>query len=724
MTISRRRFFYTTLGASGVLVLGCAGGSLLSASKAPDGDAGVWRSPYLRVTPDGRYILIFDKAEMGQGVITGQATLFGEEADISPTRFETESAPVADVYGTLGPAQVTGGSTSTVDRWLVLRQAGAAYRQAVLKAAASHWGVAAASLSTDDAFVIHPKTSERLSYASLNGRIGSIEMDESPPLKADSQFKYIGKFSATLGAEDKATGRALYGIDFDMEGLRVAVIVRPPVFGATLAGIDEVALRKLPYVRDVKRLASGVALVCDRFWQCLQARQAVTDAMVRWTTAPEQRIDTPKLFEQYAAKLDPSPVAEPGAKVVSATFRLPFLTHAPLEPQNCAAWRQKDRFQVWAPTQSPTHIRNVAADVSGLSRDRVEVHTSKYLGGGFGRRGANDFAVETIELANQVDYPVKVMWTREDDMQSSPMRPMAVHQIDATMADGKVKGWRHQIVCQAIASDILPPFVGAVLPVWMPKFVRSRVASSLDGIANAFDVMFMEREGAEPTYDVPSEIIAHQQTLDVPTLYWRSVGHSINGFVLESFVDILAAELGKDPVALRLDLLHKSPEARRVVELARDMAGWPTAKPLGNRALGFAYHKSFGTHAAQVADVEVDGTTIKVHRVFCAVDCGTVVNPGIVAAQVRSAVVFGLTAALYGKITLKDGIVEQTNFDTYRLLSATESPEIIVRTVDSTAKPSGIGEPGVPPLAAAVGNAIFKITGRRLTSLPFDLGSG
>lgn len=723
MTLTRRRFVYTALATPGTLIVGFGLGD--RHGLAATADPAAYRTPYLHVTSDNRFLLLFDKAEMGQGVLTGQATLFGEEADIAPTRFETAPAPVADVYGTVAGFQVTGGSTSTADRWTVLRQAGAAYRQAVIAAAARQWGASPETVATDDGFVMHGPTGARLPYAAFNAVLAGLELSDDPPLKRPDQYKYIGKLAVSLDAEDKSTGRAAYGVDFHIDSLRVAVVVRSPVFGGRLAFVDEPALRALPYVRDVKVVSTGVAIVCDRFWQCLEVKKQIDPASIRWEIEDELKINSDRLFQEYSAALEHTPPAvAAGEQAVSAVYDVPFLTHSPLEPQNAAAWRQKDRFDVWAPTQSPTHIRNTAAALAGMPREQVHVHTSKYLGGGFGRRGANDFAFEAVELASQVTYPVKVMWTREDDMQASPMRPMAVHRIDATLKAGKVSAWRHQLACQSIAGDIVPPVAGAVMPEWVPKALRGGVETTVRGLTDAFSLMFMEKEGAEPVYNIPTELLTEKMSLAVPTLYWRSVGHSINGFVLESFLDEVSAALGRDPVELRLELLEKTPRAQAVVRLASSMAGWANARPTPTRGLGFAYHKSFGTHAAQCADVEVNGsngTGIRVHRVFCAVDCGTVVNPHIVAAQVRSGIVFGLTAALYGRITFKDGVIEQTNFDTYRLLAAGEMPEIVVQTVPSDRPPSGIGEPGVPPIAAAVGNAIYRITGRRLRRLPFSL---
>ena len=731
--LSRRDFVKVGASAS-TLVLGfswegCMAKRRLSAADAnlTSDAADEFTSLYLKVTSDNTFHMTFDKAEMGQGVITGQATLFGEEADIAPTRFVMHPATADRRYGTGMGVQITGGSTSTSDRWMVLRRAGAEYRQAVRIAAAAAWGISAERLGdikTDDGKVIHPKTGEAHPYAAFNRAISTMAVTGEPVLKRTDEFKYIGKFSASIDAPEKTLGRAEYGIDFTHPEARVAIILRRPVAGATLKTFDESAIRKIPFVEDVKEVPSGVALICRRYWQCQKARGAVTEAMVAWSIPEENRYDSSALVEQFRAALKPFPTeaSKQGATLETAEYELPFLAHAALEPQSIATWHQKDRFDIWISTQAPTFARNYAQTRSGMNFDKIHVHCAKFLGGGFGRRGWLDVIAEGVELAMLVPYPVKLMWSREDDMQFSPMRPMSIHRLTAEVTT-RVESYFHQVAAVPILPALIKNGARYMLPDWLPNFVQGglgAVGASVMGMTGSDPLAI---EGAKQDYDIPYEIGLKTQNVSIPVSFWRSVGNSHNGFVVESFMDELAHKLGKDPVAFRRELLHGQDRALRVLDLAASKGEWGKDNPKSGRGLGFAYHQSFRTHVAEVVDLEVVKNEVIFKRITCVVDCGSIVNPSIVIAQMRSAIIFGITACMHGQMTFKDGVAQQANFDTYPLARLNEIPDIDVHIIPSDAPPTGVGEPGLPPLAAAVANAIFRISGKRLRRLPFTLSN-
>lgn len=725
MSQSRRQFVKVSLGAGGSLCLSFSlPQKLMGFGKSLDKRKTTYRSLYLEVTGDNDFIFTFDKAEMGQGVFTGQATMFGEEADIAPTSMKLQPALANPAYGTRGGTMVTGGSTSTPDRFEVLRQAGAVYREHVLRAAAKTWGVPQAELSTSDGQVFHSHTSKSARYSEFNLIMAKSDLPEikEVSLKKKSEWKYIGKFSDSLDAREKSVGAPEFGLDFEIPGMKTAVVLRSPVFGGALEYYDEKSLKALPGVVDVKRIYSGVAIICQKYWQCLDVLKKVKSEWIRWRVDEKDKISTESLYADYLESLDQEPPAPAaGQKVVSSEYYLPYLAHAPMEPQNGLAWKQKDKFEFWIPTQAPTFVQNHAALKSGLKREQIIVHNAKYLGGGFGRRAQLDYPMELTEISLQVDYPVKLMWSREDDTNFSPMRPMSVHKLDAVIGQ-KVESWRHQIAGQSFLQNMLKESLPIMMPEWMPEGVSRGLGKVAEGSMDLFGMAPMLSEGAKQDYELPFEVETVEKENSVPVTFWRSVGSSHNGFVVESFLDEVFTALSKDPLDGRLELLRNSPRARKVVEVVAEKSGYRNYKSEKNRALGLAYHYSFKTHVAEVAEVEIQGSKIIVHKVYAAVDLGTAINPDIVVKQVQSGIIFGLSAALSGKIEFKDGRMQQSNFHDYPLLRINETPDIEVAIVDSDEKPSGIGEPGLPPIAAAVGNAIFKITGKRLRKLPLDLG--
>ncbi len=671
---------------------------------------------YLRVSPQNTFQLTFDKVEMGQGVMTGQATIFGEEADIDPGLLRLVPAAADTRFGNL---QMTAGSSSTPSRYEPLRKLGAAYRLAVLHAASKAWSVPVESLETHNGSVLHQKSGKKSPYAAFNSQLSEDDFESDPPLKNPQQFKYIGKFSRSLDAADKSTGTAAYGMDLPFENLVVAAVVHCPVFGGKIKAHNE-KLQEHPLVLKTFVVSAGLAIVCKRYHHILRVRQDITAEDIAWEIPQDLKFSSEQRFSQYEEKISKRKLStedQKGVKHVEGLFKLPYLAHAPMEPQNCVAWKKGNTMEIWAPTQSPTLVRNQAALLSGFAREDIAVHTAKYMGGGFGRQSGVS-SQNCIEIALKLDTPVQLIWSREDDMRHSPLRPMAVCYMEARVGKEEEE-IRYETASESILRDSVEESFVSVAPEWMPEFMAKGAQGAITGTLGLFGINPIMKEGVNQPYDLDVDTDTHEMKSAVPVFFWRSVGHSINGFVMESFVDQLAEAKKQDPVAFRLELLKKDKRAHAVLELCAQKARW------GDRSQGthkgVAYHKSFGTHVAEIAEIEIKDKSFKVTKVTAVVDCGTVVNPHIVEAQVRSAIVFGLSAALFGEITFKDGQIQQHNFHSYRMVTLGNAPQIDVHIVTSTEPPSGIGEPGLPPIAPAVANALFQATGKRIQQLPLRL---
>lgn len=717
VNVSRRTLLKAGLFAGGGLVLGVFFPGLAPVASAQEeenpGEEGAVTShspnAFVRIGTDESVTIIVNHSEMGQGTYTSIAMTVAEELDADWTRIGVEAAPVDPVYNHPGfGMQATGGSTSTWVEWDRLRKAGAAARHMLVAAAAARWGVDASTCTTEDARVLHAESGRALTYGALAEAASRLTPPAEVALKAAKDWKIIGTLKQRLDTPDKTNGKAIFGIDVTLPGMLVALVARPPVFGGKVKSFDATRAKAVAGVRHVVEIERGVAVVADGFWPAKLGREALD---VVWDLGPHAALDSRTQGDEYAllasrpglvARNEGDAAAALGAatKLVGGTFDLPYLAHAPMEPLNAVADVRADSCEVWTGTQFQTLDHAAAARDAGLAPEKVKLHTT-LLGGGFGRRAAIDshFVREAVQLSKALGVPVKVIWTREDDIRGGAYRPRALHVVKAGVdAEGAVVAWQHRIVCQSfMAGTFLEPFVFK------------------DGIDHT------AVEGAADTrYALPNlRVEWHRAPDGIPTHFWRSVGHSHTAFVVETVVDELAHAAGKDPFEFRRALLGDA-RCKGVLEAVAALAKWGTPAPAG-QARGIAVHESFGSYVAQVAEVSVSPEgRLKVHRVFVAIDVGPVVNPGLVRAQMESAVVFGLSAALYGEITLEAGRVKQRNFHDYPLLRMHEMPAVEVTIVDSTERMGGAGEPGVPPVAPAVCNAIFAATGKRVRQLPLS----
>jgi len=705
--VSRRAF----------LKAGVAGGGFVLGFGLPAflGDAAAATSgsfepnAFIRIGSDGSVTLTMPQVEMGQGTYTSMSMLIAEELEVALSQVRLEHAP-PDIkrYGNplLAGDQITGGSTSIRAFWEPMRQAGAAARVMLISAAAKRWQVDPSACHAERGEVVHTASGRRIKYGALAADAARIPVPEKVALKRPEEFKLIGTPAKRLDTPAKVNGKAVYGIDVRPPGLKIATLAQSPVFGGRLKSVDETAARSVKGVRQVVRLDDAVAVVADHMGA---AKKGLAALVIEWDNGPNAALgteDIARALEQgtlgagaVAQNVGDIDKAIAGATTkIDAIYQVPFLAHAAMEPMNCTVHVRKDGCEVWVGTQVVARAQATAAKTTGLPLDKVVVH-NHLIGGGFGRRLEIDGVTRAVQIAMQVDGPVKVIWSREEDIQHDMYRPYFVDRMSAGLDEGGMPvAWSHRFAGSSILARFLPQ-----------AFNNGLDPDTTDGAINL-------------PYALPNAHVEYlrMEPPGIPTAFWRSVGPSHNVFVVESFIDELAAAAKKDPVDYRLALLAGSPRAKAVLRLAAEKAGWGRPLPKG-RGRGVATQFVFGTYLAEVAEVEVskDGE-IRVQRVVCAVDCGLVVNPDTVQAQVQSAVVFGISAALFGKITLKDGRVEQTNFDTYRALRMSETPPIEVHIVRNTEAPGGMGEPGTSAIVPAVMNAIFAATGRRLRKLPAD----
>ncbi len=695
---TRRDFLKLGALAGGGLVLGIGLGGC--SKPAALGTAGGQPVAWLRIAGDDTITVLVDKSEMGQGVYTALTQLLAEELGLTLEAIRVEAAPVGAAYvNALLGAQITGGSTSVRDTWDKLRKAGAQARTMLVQAAAAHWGVAAARLKVEGGAVLNGR--ERLSFGALAEAASKLPVPDDVTLKPASGFTLVGKPVKRIDTASKLDGSAVYGIDVKLPGMLHGALAQCPTLGGKLASFDASSAESMPGVKKILGTGNGVVVVADHYWQ---ARKALDAVKITWDAGPNAALSTDAIRAKLrsAAKRegrsarsdgDTAAAIKGAAKVVRATYELPMLAHATLEPQTCTADVRADGADIYAPTQTQTIAQATAAAAAGLKPEQVNIHTT-LLGGGFGRRLEVDFIPAAIEASKAVGKPVKVIWSREEDTTHDTYRPPAHDEVAGAFdADGKLVAWKLDLTGPSITARMFPAVV-----------------------ETAIDPFAIEAATNYP-YDVPNVAVNYnREEVGVDVGYWRSVSHALNCFVAESFMDELARAAGKDPYEFRAGLLGKQPRFKRVLDEAATRAGWGKA-PAGHHQ-GIALMEGYGTYMAQVVEVSITGGRLAVHRITCAVDCGQMVNPNIVDQQVEGSILFGLTAALWGEITLARGQVQQRNFDSYRMLRLPETPRIDVHLLDSTEAPGGIGEPGTAVVGPALANAIFAATGKRLRSLP------
>ncbi len=710
--MKRRDFLRTSAAVGGGLLISLyipefvLGGS----SDAAPTPATFTPNAFIRIGSDNSVTVIVGKAEMGQGVYTSLPMLVAEELEADWSTIKVESAPVDAAYN--HPAfgiQMTGGSTSTASEWERMRKAGATARVMLIAAAAQSWNVSPDSLRAEKGNVIHAASGRRASFGSLADLAAKIAAPKDVPLKDPKDFKLIGKPTRRLDTPAKLDGTAQFGLDVQIPGMMTAVVARAPVFGGKVVSFNAEKAKAVPGVKNVVQVPSGVAVIASGFWPAKLGREKLE---VNWDDGPNATLSTVGMRAQYASLAktpgivarkvgDAGKALAGAAKTITAEFEVPYLAHATMEPLNCTVDLRPNACEIWTGTQFQTVDRMAAATAAGLKPEQVKIHTT-LLGGGFGRRAnpASDFIIEAVQVAKAAKVPVKVVWTREDDLHGGYYRPMWYDRmVGGVDAAGNPVAWTHTIVGQSIMEGTA--FAG---------FIKDGIdGASVEGAADLL-------------YGIPNmQVDLHTPKIGVPVLWWRSVGHSHTGFATEAFFDELAHLGGKDPYQLRRTLLSDKPRMRAVLDLVAEKANWGKPLPAG-RARGIATHFSFESYVGQVAEVSVDKDGgVRVHRMVCAVDCGQVVNPDSVKAQMEGGIIFGLTAALKDEITLDRGRVQQRNFHDYPMLRINESPEIEVYIVPSTEKPTGVGEPGVPPVAPAVANAIFAATGKRVRKLPIRI---
>jgi isoquinoline 1-oxidoreductase beta subunit len=711
--LSRRAFLAGSAAAGGGLLIGLSLPSglrrIVAQEPPPPAAPKIVPNAFIRIAPDDTVTILLKHSEMGQGVSTSLPMVVAEELECDWRRVRFEHAPADLVYAhTVFQAQMTGGSTSTWESFDQLRTAGAAAREMLVAAAAARWGVAAGECRAEDGLVIHG--GRRARYGELAAEADKLPVPQAPKLKDPKDWKLIGKPMHRLDGPEKVDGRAEFGIDVRRPRLLTALVARSPWFGGKVRSFRAEKAKAVPGVVNVLEIPSGVAVLAENFWAARLGREALA---VDWEPGSLAGHSTGEQLADYrrragtagavaAAKGDFDAAFAGAAKKLEADYEVPYLAHAMMEPLNCTAEVKAGACEIWTGTQFQTGDQAAAARIAGVKPEQVTVHTS-FLGGGFGRRAnpRSDFVSEAVHLAKAAGRPVKVVWTREDDLHGGYYRPLWLSRLRAGLdADGKPVAWAHTIVGQSIIAGT--PFA---------SMIKDGVDET--SVEGASDAPYLSSI-ADHRVDL------HSPELPIPVLWWRSVGHSHTAFVVESFVDELAHAAGKDPLALRRELLPAGSRRRRVLDAAAEAFGWGKALPAGHGA-GIAAHESFGSAVAQAAEVSVEDGRIRVHRVVCAVDCGPVVNPDTVEAQMQSGIVFGLSAALFGEITLRDGKVEQTNFHNYPVLRLHEMPRVEVHIVKSDEKMGGVGEPGTPPIAPAVANAIFAVTGKRLRRLPLRL---
>jgi isoquinoline 1-oxidoreductase subunit beta len=707
--IQRRDFLKVTVAASGGLLIGFHFLGINQLASAQASPSSFMPNAFVRIGTDEQITVIVNHSEMGQGVYTSLPMLLADELDADWSKIGYEPAPVDPKYNhPVFGVQMTGGSSSVYSGLQQFRQAGAAARALLIAAAAQQWSVDAATCRTESGAVFNG--TRKLTYGQLVGAAAKLTPPEHVQLKDPKDFKLIGKPLKRLDTSVKLNGKAEFGIDVKLPGMLTAVIARPPIFGAKVKSFDDSRARSMPGVRKIVAIPAGVAVIADTFWQAKVARDALR---VEWDEGSMATFNTRTMMQDFRerAKTTGVSVRKDGdaenafagaAKKIEAVYEVPYLSHLMMEPLNCVVDLRADSCEVWTGSQFQTVDRANAAKVAGLPNEKVQLHTT-FLGGGFGRRAnpQSDFVVEAVHVAKAAGAPIKVIWTREDDMQGGWYRPAFLHAIEGGIdATGNAVSWRSRLVGQSIMEGT--PFAAMMMKG------KQYDPASVEGVDDL-------------PYAIPNVTVeSHQAEINVPVQWLRSVGHSHTAFAVECFVDELAALAQKDPYQFRRQLLLKQPRYLGVLDLAAQKAGWDKPLPKG-RGRGIAVHFAFESYSAHVVEVSVTDGKVRVHRMVCAIDCGQYVNPGIIAAQTEGGAIFGASAALFQELTFANGRLQQTNFNTFPVMRMNECPEIETHIVESKEKAGGIGEPGVPCAAPAIANAVFAVTGKRIRRLPIRL---
>jgi isoquinoline 1-oxidoreductase subunit beta len=704
--LSRRGFLQTSALTSGGLMLGVALPGAVSDANA----AGMLYTPnaWVHIADDNAITLLSARSEMGQGVYTSMPMLIAEELNVDIRAIKVSIAPPNQkLYGNalLGGPQLTGGSSSVRDGWEKLRIAGAQVRMMLISAAAQKWNIPESQLRAENGRVLGPK-GRKATYGQLAAAASKLPVPDKVVLKDPKDFKIVGKPTRRLDTPSKVNGTAEFGIDVKLPGMVYASLEQCPVIGGTVKSFDASKAKAMPGVLDVVQIPDGIAIVADTWWHARKAREGLA---VIWDEGPGAALTHTSMTESTRGALKTGKVLplkavgdadaeiakaeKASGKVIRAEYMMPLLSHSPLEPMNFTAHVHDNRVELIGPTQWQDAAAATVAKVVGVPPENVSLRTT-FLGGGFGRRIDIDFIIQAAQISKAVHKPVKLLWTREDDMTHDFYRPQSVHQLAAAIGpDGKPTAMTFRMSSQSITGRVF----GLPADVQDPLMTEAAVAG----------------------YAVPAsrhDMVKHDAGLRVG--YWRSVSHALNAFANETFIDELAVAAGQDPLAYRMSLLAGQPRFANVLKIAADKGGWGRAAPAG-RFRGIALMEGYDTYMAQVAEISVANGEVQVHKVTVAADLGRMVNPDTVEAQIQSSIVFGLTAALFGEITLEKGRVQQTNFHQYRLLRLNESPAIDITLVPSTEKPGGIGEPATALIGPAVGNALFVATGKRLRRMPF-----
>jgi isoquinoline 1-oxidoreductase subunit beta len=708
-TMTRRDFLKRTLSCAGLslgVILTPFGYRIMSAKEIEkEGFIAFRPNAWLQITPDNLITIYVSKSEMGQGIYTSLPMIVAEELEADWRQVRIKAAPAGDEYkDPVWGTQATGGSTSVRHMYESLSNAGAAAREMLVAAAAKAWEVTSSECEASSGTVRHAQSGRSFTYGQLSMKASALPVPQHPVLKKEAQFRYIGTSVPRIDVPEKVNGSAIFGVDVFVQDMLYAAVARPPAYGAKVISCNREAAEKVKGVQKVMIIKSGIAVCADTLDAAWKGRSALD---VKWDKGESPDLGTETIEKAFLGALDKKGIVarsdgdvkvafSNAAKKIEAVYILPYVAHVTMEPMNCLSHVRKDRCDIWVPTQNQSGVLSLAEKETGLTKDRIHVSTT-YLGGGFGRRFEIDVVEEAIGISKMTGKPVKLLWTREEDMQNDFYRPANCCKIEAGIdAEGRLTAWSHKVV--------VPSIFARVFPGQMKDGIDP---AAVEGISN------ME-------YEIPHMYVEYVRYDSlVPVGFWRSVGSSHNAFTVESFIDEVAHQAKTDPLEFRLKLLKNHKRASRVLEVVAEKVGWgkPSAKGQGR---GIAQHLSFGSYVAQVAEVSVDENEgkIKVHRVVCAVDCGPVINPDIITAQMESGIIMGLSAALKEKVMHLHGGVVSANFTTYDLLRMDEVPEIEVHIVKSDEKIGGIGEPGLPPIAPAVANAVFMAAGVRIRRLP------